>query len=50
MKKQTFTINGRKHRAPWIIAKLAPYAVGAGMVVLPIMAAVSVYVVVWFLQ
>lgn len=50
MKKSTFTINGRKYCAPWLIAKIAPYAVGAGMVALPVMTAASVYVITWFLQ
>ena len=50
MKKSVFTVNGCKYRAPWIIAKIAPYVVGAGMVVLPLMAAASVYVIAWFLQ
>ena len=50
MKKSVFTINGRKYRAPWIVAKIAPYVVGVGMVALPVMTAVSVCVIVWFLQ
>ncbi len=50
MKKASFTINGRKYRAPWLIAKIAPYVVGAGMVTLPVMAAANVYIIAWFLQ
>lgn len=50
VKKSSFTINGRNYRAPWIIAKFAPYVIGVGMVSLPIMTAASVYVIAWFLQ
>lgn len=50
MKKEYFTINGRKYRAPWIIAKLAPFAIVCGQIGLVIVTAVAMFVVAYGLQ
>lgn len=50
MKKEYFIINGRKYRAPWIIAKLAPVAIICGQMGLVIAAIVSLFMVTYGLQ
>lgn len=50
MKKVYFTVNGRKYRASWIIAKLAPFAIVCGQMVLVMAAVISLFVVAYGLQ
>lgn len=50
MKKEYFTINGRKYRAPWIIARLAPVAIVAGQMVLVVGVAVAMFIITYGLQ
>lgn len=50
MKKAYFTVNERKYRAPWIVAKLAPVAIIAGQMGLVIAAIVSLFMVTYGLQ
>lgn len=50
MKKEYFTVNGRKYRATWIIAKLAPFAIVCGQMALVVGAAVAIFVITYGLQ
>lgn len=50
MKKAIFTVNGRKYRAPWIIAKLAPFAIVCGQMALIVGAVVAMFVIAYGLQ
>jgi hypothetical protein len=50
MKKEYFTVNGRKYRAPWIITKLAPFAIIAGQMVLVVATAVTMFVIAYGLE
>ena len=50
MKKKYFTINGRKYRAPWIIAKLAPFAIVCGQMGLVMASVVVMFVIAYGLQ
>ena len=50
MKKSVFTVNGRKYRAPWIISKLAPFAIVAGQMVLVVGAAVTMFIIAYGLK
>lgn len=50
MKKSIFIYNGRKYRAPWLVVKLAPFAIILGQMVLVIGAAVAMFVVAYGLQ
>lgn len=50
MKKVYFTVNGRKYRATWIIAKLAPFAIVAAQMTLVVGAAVAIFVITYGLQ
>lgn len=50
MKKEYFTVNGRKYRAPWIITKLAPFAIIAGQMVLVVATAVTMFVIAYGLK
>lgn len=50
MKKACFTVNGRKYRAPWIIAKLAPFAIVCGQMGLVMASIVVMFVIAYGLQ
>ena len=50
MKKIIFTVNGRKYRAPWLIIKIAPFAIAAGQMGLVIMSVIGLFMVVYGLQ
>lgn len=50
MKKSVFTVNGRKYRAPWIIAKLAPFAIVCGQMALIVGTVVAMFVIAYGLQ
>lgn len=50
MKKVIFTVNGYKYRAPWIIAKLAPFAIVAAQMALVVGADVAIFVIAYGLQ
>lgn len=50
MKKIMFTYNGRKYRAPWLIVKIAPFAIAAGQMGLVIMSVIGLFMVVYGLQ
>ena len=50
MKKSIFTVNGRKYRAPWIIAKLVPFAIAAGQMVLVVGTAVAMFIIAYELK
>ena len=50
MRKEYFTVNGRKYRAPWIIAKLAPFAIVAGQMGLMIASVVAMFIIAYGLQ
>lgn len=50
MKKEYFTVNGRKYRAPWIIARLATFAIVLGQMGLVIATAVTMFVIAYGLQ
>ena len=50
MKKEYFIYNGRKYRAPWLIIKIAPFAIAAGQMGLVIISAIGLFMVVYGLQ
>lgn len=50
MKKEYFTVNGHKYRAPWIIARLAPFAIVCGQMGLVVVTAVVMFVVAYGLK
>lgn len=50
MKKAYFTVNGRKHRAPWVIAKLAPFAIVAAQMGLVVGTAIAMFIIAYGLQ
>jgi hypothetical protein len=50
MKKVIFTVNGHKYRASWIIAKLAPFAIVCGQMVLVVGTAAAMFVIAYGLQ
>lgn len=50
MKKAIFTVNGRKYRAPWIITKLAPFAIVAGQMGLVMVSVVAMFIISYSLQ
>lgn len=50
MKKSVFTVNGRKYRAPRLIAKLAPFAIVAGQMGLVMASIVVMFVIAYGLQ
>lgn len=50
MKKAIFTVNGRKYRASWIIAKLAPFAIVCGQMVIVMASIVVMFVIAYGLQ
>lgn len=50
MKKSIFTVNGRKYRASWIIAKLAPFAIVCGQMGLVMASIVVMFVIAYGLQ
>lgn len=50
MKKAIFTVNGRKYRAPWIIAKLAPFAIVAAQMGLVMASAIGMFIIAYGLQ
>lgn len=50
MKKSIFTVNGRKYRAPWIITKLAPFAIVCGQIGLVVVTVVAMFVVAYGLK
>lgn len=50
MKKEYFTVNGRKYRASWIIAKLAPFAIVAAQMGLIMASVVVMFVIAYGLQ
>lgn len=50
MKKACFTINGRKYRAPWIIAKLAPFAIVCGQMGMVMVTAIGMFIITYGLQ
>lgn len=50
MKKAYFTMNGRKYRASWIIAKLAPFAIVCGQMGLVMVSVIGMFVIAYGLQ
>ena len=50
MKKAQFTYNGRKYCAPWIIVKIAPFAIAAGQMGLVMMPVIGLLLVVYSLM
>lgn len=50
MKKAQFTYNGRKYRAPWLIVKIAPFAIVAGQMGLVMMSVIGLFMIVYGLQ
>lgn len=50
MKKVIFTVNGCKYRAPWIITKLAPFAIVAAQMGLVMASIVVMFVIAYGLQ
>lgn len=50
MKKSMFIYNGRKYRAPWLIVKIAPFAIVAGQMGLVMMSIVGLFVIAYGLQ
>ena len=49
-KKEYFTYNGHKYRAPWLIVKMAPFAIAAGQMGLVMMSVIGLFMVVYGLQ
>ena len=47
MKKAQFTYNGRKYRAPWLIVKIAPFAIVAGQMGLVMMSVIGLFMVIY---
>lgn len=50
MKKEQFIYNGRKYRAPWLIVKIAPFAIVAGQMGLVIILVMGLFMVIYGLQ
>ena len=50
MKKAIFTYNGRKYGAPWLVVKLAPFAIVAGQIGLVMMFVIGLLLVVYGLM
>lgn len=50
MKKSIFTVNGRKYRAPWIITKVAPFAIVAAQMGLVMVVVIGLFVIAYGLQ
>ena len=50
MKKEYFTYNGRKYRAPWLIVKIAPFAIVAGQMGLVMISVMGLFMIVYGLQ
>lgn len=50
MKKVIFAVNGGKYRAPWLIVKIAPFAIAAGQMGLVIISVIGLLLVVYGLQ
>ena len=50
MKKIYFTVNGRKYRAPWIIAKLAPFCIVAAQMGIVMVSVIGMFVIAYGLQ
>ena len=50
MKKAMFAYNGRKYRAPWLVVKIAPFAIVAGQMVLVMGTAVAMFIITYGLQ
>lgn len=50
MKKSIFTVNGRKYRAPWIIARLAPFAIVCGQMGLVMISVIGLFIIAYGLQ
>ena len=50
MKKAQFTYNGHKYRAPWLIVKIAPFAIAAGQMGLVIVSVIGLLLVVYGLM
>lgn len=50
MKKSIFTVNGRKYRAPWIIARLAPFAIVCGKMGLVMISVIGLFIIAYGLQ
>ena len=47
MKKAQFTYNGRKYHAPWLIVKIAPFAIVCGQMGLVMMSVIGLLLVVY---
>ena len=45
-----FIYNGRKYRAPWLIVKIAPFAIAAGQMGLVIILVMGLFMVIYGLQ
>lgn len=50
MKKEIFTVNGRKYRAHWIVARLAPFAIVCGQMGLVVVTAVTMFIITYGLK
>lgn len=50
MKKSMFIYDGCKYRAPWLVVKIAPFAIILGQMTLVMGAAVAMFVVAYGLQ
>lgn len=50
MKKAVFTVNGKRYKAPWIVAKAAPFVIVLGQMVLVVGTAVCMFVVAYGMQ
>lgn len=50
MKKAMFTYNEHKYRAPWLVVKIAPFAIVAGQMALVMGTAVAMFIIAYGLQ
>lgn len=50
MKKAQFTYNGRKYRAPWLVVKIAPFAIVAGQMGFIMMSVIGLFIITYGLQ
>lgn len=50
MKKSVYIYNGHKYRAPWLVVKIAPFAIVAGQMGLVMGTAVAMFIVAYGLQ
>lgn len=50
MKKAVFTVNGKRYKAPWIVAEIAPFVIVLGQMVLVVGTAVCMFVVAYGMQ